>query len=212
MISVSYLKSIYEFENTIKILDKIDAIDFIHLDIMDGIYVDNNNLDINKVVTNFKTIEKKKDIHLMVSDTLKYIDDLKNISPEYITFHPDAVDNPKEVIKTIKNLGIKVGIAINLDVDINAYENLYNDADLVLVMSVQAGYGGQKFSMDALDKIKYLNSIKDSHSFLVEVDGGINDETYKLLKDLNVDIFVVGAYICTNENFERPINKLLQIK
>ena len=212
MISVSYLKSIYEFENTIKILDKIDAIDFIHLDIMDGIYVDNNNLDINKVVTNFKTIEKKKDIHLMVSDPLKYIDDLKNISPEYITFHPDAVDNPKEVIKTIKNLGIKVGIAINLDVDINAYENLYNDADLVLVMSVQAGYGGQKFSMDALDKIKYWNSIKDSHSFLVEVDGGINDETYKLLKDLNVDIFVVGAYICTNENFERPINKLLQIK
>ena len=125
MISVTYLKCVYSFEETIKALDKLKNVDFIHLDLMDGNYVKENNIDIDKIKSGFKDIEKPKDIHLMVSDPLSYLNDLKDIKPEHITFHPDAVEDPMKVIKAIKELGIKVGIAINYDVDVEDYEKLF---------------------------------------------------------------------------------------
>lgn len=210
MISVSYLKSVYDMNKTVHLLDKISDVDFIHLDLMDGNYVENNNINIEEILNNFDDINKKKDIHLMVRDPLKYINELKQIHPEFITFHPDAVDDPIKVVNKIKDLGIKVGIAINYDVDVEEYENLYSLSDLILVMSVQAGYGGQEFQKDVLSKIEYFTNLKDDgEEFILEIDGGINDEVYHRLVKYPIDIFVVGAYICTNENFNRPIKKLL---
>ena len=210
MISVSYLKSVYDFEKTIKILDSITNVDYIHLDLMDGKYVNENNIDIVKIKEGFKNISKPKDVHLMVSDPLLYINDLKEIKPDIITFHPDAVDDPMKVINTIKELGIKVGIAINYDVDVEEYDKYYKYADNILIMSVQAGYGGQEFKKDVISKIEYFTNLKDDgEEFLLEIDGGINDEIYHKLQRYPIDIYVVGSYICSNENFDRPIKKLI---
>lgn len=210
MISVSYLKSVYDFEKTIKILDSIKNVDYIHLDLMDGKYVNENNIDIVKIKEGFKNISKPKDVHLMVSDPLLYINDLKEIKPDIITFHPDAVDDPMKVINTIKELGIKVGIAINYDVDVEEYDKYYKYADNILIMSVQAGYGGQEFKKDVISKIEYFTNLKDDgEEFLLEIDGGINDEIYHKLQRYPIDIYVVGSYICSNENFDRPIKKLI---
>ena len=210
MISVSYLKSVYDFEKTIKILDSIKNVDYIHLDLMDGKYVNENNIDIVKIKEGFKNISKPKDVHLMVSDPLLYINDLKEIKPDIITFHPDAVADPMKVINTIKELGIKVGIAINYDVDVEEYDKYYKYADNILIMSVQAGYGGQEFKKDVISKIEYFTNLKDDgEEFLLEIDGGINDEIYHKLQRYPIDIYVVGSYICSNENFDRPIKKLI---
>lgn len=210
MISVSYLKSVYDFEKTINILENIKEIDYIHLDLMDGVYVKENNIDIKRLISGFENISKPKDIHLMVKNPLLYLDELSIIKPEIITFHPDAVENPKKVIDKIKELNIKVGIAINYDIDVEEYESLYKYADLILIMSVQAGYGGQEFKKDVISKIEYFTNLKDEgEDFILEIDGGINDDNYHKLKRYPIDIFVIGAYICTNENFNRPLKKIL---
>lgn len=210
MISVSYLKSVYDIEKTINILERIKEVDYIHLDLMDGRYVKENNIDVKRIINGFENISKPKDIHLMVKDPLLYIDDLSKINPDIITFHPDAVEDPKKVIEKIKNLNIKVGIAINYDVDVEEYDDLYKYADLILIMSVQAGYGGQEFKKDVISKIEYFTNLKDEgEEFILEIDGGINDENYHKLKRYPIDIFVIGAYICTNENFNRPLKKIL---
>lgn len=211
MISVSYLKSAYNFEKTIKILDGIKSVDYIHLDLMDGNYVTENNIDTDKIKEGFKDISKPKDVHLMVKNPLLYIDDLKEIKPDIITFHPDAVEDPMRVIKTIKDLNIKVGIAINYDIDVEEYEKLYKYADNILIMSVQAGYGGQEFQKDVISKIEYFTNLKDEgEEFLLEIDGGINEEIYHKLQRYPIDIYVIGSYICSNENFDRPIKKLIK--
>lgn len=210
MISVSYLKSVYDFEKTINILENIKEIDYIHLDLMDGVYVKENNIDIKRLISGFENISKPKDIHLMVKNPLLYLDELSIIKPDIITFHPDAVENPKKVIDKIKELNIKVGIAINYDIDVEEYESLYKYADLILIMSVQAGYGGQEFKKDVISKIEYFTNLKDEgEDFILEIDGGINDDNYHKLKRYPIDIFVIGAYICTNENFNRPLKKIL---
>lgn len=209
MISVSCLKSVYDREKTISLLDNIDEVDLIHLDLMDGTYVEENNLDIDEIISSFLNISKPIDIHLMISDPLKYLDKLSTLKPRYITFHPDAVKDPMKVINAIKEKNIKVGLAINIDVDIESYSKYYDYADLILIMSVKAGLGGQKFMPEVLSKIDYFSNLKDDdYDFTLEIDGGITDEIYHKLQKYPIDIFVIGAYICMNENFERVIKKI----
>ena len=211
MISVSYLKSVYDKKKTVELLNDIDDINYIHLDLMDGSYVKDDNYDFNELKEIFKSVSKEKDIHLMISEPLKYIEDLSTLKPSIITVHPDACENPRKVIDAIKEKGIKVGLAINYDIDVEQYENLYKYADVILVMSVQAGEGGQEFKKDVLSKIEYFTTLlDDGEEFLLEIDGGINDEVFNRLQKYPIDIFVVGAYICMNENFNRPLEKLLK--
>lgn len=210
MISVSFLNSIYDRKKTISILNVTDGVSFIHLDLMDGLYVDEKNFEVDEIVDLFKDVKKDLDIHLMTLNPEKYIDKLASLNPKCITFHPDAVEKPKEIIELIKSYGIKVGIAINSFININAYESLYSEIDTLLIMSVKAGYGGQKFLNSTYDKLDYINKIKKNYNFLVEVDGGVNKDIYNKLNEYNVDIYVIGSYICMNENFERPIKELLK--
>ena len=211
MISVSFLKSIYPKEKTIEMIDKLDSVEYIHVDLSDGIYAGDNNINLGELKDIFKGKRKKIDVHLMVKDPDKYLDDLSDINPNIITFHPDATDDPKKVIKLIKEMGCKVGLAINYDIEVDEYEELYRYVDLILIMSIQAGYGGQEFKKDVISKIEYFTCLKDDgEEFLLEIDGGINDENYSKLQKYPIDIFVIGSYICSNENFERPIKKLIK--
>lgn len=189
-------------ENVLK-LTKTD-IDYIHLDIMDGKFVTNKtwNIDEIKKIINH---DKPLDVHLMVDDIKSYVDDFKTLNPEYITFHYEASHDIMEAIKYIKDLNIKVGISIKPNTDVNVLVPYLPFIDLVLVMSVKPGQGGQKFISSSKDKIEQLVSLRGDYKYLIEVDGGINVDTVLNVK--KADIIVVGSYI-TNGDYSENIKNL----
>lgn len=204
MVSASILSIKDNLELSIKELSKT-PIDFIHLDIMDGKFVSNTTYSIDdarKIIDN----SKKLDIHLMVYDIEKYVLDFSTLNPEFITFHYEATSNIKYYIDLIKSLSIKVGIAINPETDVRVLDEYLKDIDLVLIMSVKPGAGGQKFIPSSIDKVKYLMEMKknNNYSYLVSIDGGVNSDT---IKDINTDIVVVGSFL-TNGNYLDNYNKL----
>ncbi len=203
--AVSYLKIENNLEQEIQKLDNLN-IDFIHVDVMDGNFVDNKTLSIENLYF-LKDTKTKKDVHLMVDDVEKYINDYKHLNPEYITFHIEK-NNTEKYIKLIKQLNIKVGISINPNTDINLLLPYLPYIDLVLVMSVNPGYGGQLFIIETIEKLKLLKQLKkeNNYNYLIEVDGGINDETINLINDL-ADIAVVGSFI-TNGDYNANLDKL----
>lgn len=192
-ISASFL-TIDNIDNVNKLVDC--DIDYLHLDIMDGIFVNNKNEAIN--ITNKKPL----DVHLMVNDVYKYIDIYKNLNPLFITFHYEAVTDILEVVNYIKKFNIKVGLSIKPSTKVEEIIPYLPYLDLVLVMSVEPGQGGQSFIMDTVDKIKKLKELKGN--YLIEVDGGINDNTINLVND--ADIIVVGSYITSGDYEERIRN------
>jgi len=203
MISVSYLKSKFEKKETIKLINESNA-DFIHVDLMDGLYVENKNFTIDEVIKDLLDTTKSLDIHLMVNNPIIYIDELAKLKPSIITFHLDSTDNPKEVIELIKDYNIKVGIAINPSDDINILDDYYELIDYVLIMSVHPGLGGQSFIPSVLDKVKYL----EDKNLLIGIDGGINDHSIKLLNGYKIDIIISGSFICMSDDYNKQIDLL----
>lgn len=187
-------------------LSKLD-VDYIHLDVMDGIFVQNKTYTYEEFYNIVKDVVKPYDVHLMVSDVKKYVDDFSKLNPEFITFHYEAVSDANSVIKYIHDLGLKAGISIKPSTSITEIENILESVDLVLVMSVEPGMGGQKLLENSIDKIDKLYNIRkeNNYKYLIEVDGGINDETIKKCK--NADICVVGSYI-TKQDYIEAIKKL----
>lgn len=207
-VSVSYLSSIFDKKNTIRLIDKSSA-DFIHVDLMDGKFVPKNNFEIKNVLNDLKDTKKPLDIHLMVLNPKRYIDDLSKLNPEYITIHLES-NNIEETIKLIKSKNIKVGISIKPNTDISYLEPYYNEIDLILVMTVEPGAGGQRFLFDMLKKIEDLNNIRNSngYKYLISVDGGINEYTAYKVKKSGGDILVSGSFVCHHEDFDERINLL----
>lgn len=202
MISVSFLKSKYSREETIKLIDTSDA-SLIHVDLMDGEYVPEKNFTLEEIMTLLNKTKKPLDIHLMVKNPLIYIKELVKLKPYIITIHLDSTPNIEETLAYIRNHDIKVGVAINPDESEHIVDKYIDKIDYVLIMSVYPGAGGQKFIPKVLEKVNYL---KDK--FLVGIDGGINDESIKYLKDYPLDIVVSGSFICMSDNFNERINLL----
>lgn len=206
MLSVSILGIKEKIRKNIKKLDKMN-IDFFHIDIMDGIFVENTTWKYKEVSKILKNTKTKKDVHLMVKEPKKYIDEYIKIRPEIITFHYEATNEHLELINYIKENNIKAGISIKPDTKVEEIKNLLEYVDLVLVMSVEPGKGGQKYIENSTNKINELYKLREenSYNYLIEVDGGINNETKEFAK--NADILVVGSYI-TNNNYEEKINEM----
>ena len=200
-ISASFLSSNYNLEDTIKYLDK-SSTDYIHVDFMDNTFVNNTSYSLKKLEV-LNNTNKKLDVHLMVSEPLKYIDYFSKLNTEFISFHYEAINNHLEVINYIKEKNIKVGMAINPETNIDVLEPFFDLIDLVLVMSVTPGRGGQEFIYNTINKIKELKEKKKN--ILINVDGGINKDIIKLV---DTDIAVAGSYICKSDNFEERINSL----
>lgn len=187
--------------NLNKAQDRIDAInklnisnaDYIHFDVADGKFVESKYLCIPELVKLLKLSKKKNDVHLMVENPIKYIEQIKNLNVDTITIHAEINQALRSIIETIKKNNIKVGLAIDLDTSIDAIKPYVKMIDRVLIMSVKAGKGGQEFQPKVLDKIR-----KIPENIEVEVDGGINEETIKYIKD--VDIAVSGTYALSNIN------------
>ena len=182
-------------------------VDYLHLDVMDGIFVENKTYTYEEFydITRFTT--KPKDVHLMVSDVKKYIDEFAKMNPNFITFHYEAVSEVSSVINYIKELGVGVGMSIKPSTDVTEVANYLPYLDLILVMSVEPGRGGQVFIEESIKKIEQLYTLreKEGYHYQIEVDGGINDQTIK--KCNKADICVVGSYI-TKQDYKEAIDKL----
>ena len=201
-IASSFLK-IQNDAYKISLLDK--SSDLIHFDIMDGIFTENASISLSDMKENTKSITKPKDIHLMVYDVKKYIDEVVSMKPFNITFHYEAVSDPILIINYLKSLNIKVGMAINPETDVDVLKPYLSMIDVVLVMSVHPGKGGQKF-IDVSDKILKLKDYQKDYDFLIEVDGGINDVTIRFVS--LADIVVSGSFITDSLDYDLQIKKL----
>ena len=184
-----------------------ENVDYMHLDVMDGIFVENKTYTFEEFYDIVKFVTKPKDVHLMVSDVKRYIDEFANLKPEFITFHFEAVSEVSSVINYIHEKGIKVGISIKPSTDVSEIAEYLPYVDLVLVMSVEPGRGGQTFIDSSIKKIEGLYNLRENenYNYLIEVDGGINDQTIKLCE--KADICVVGSFI-TRQNYSEAIEKL----
>ncbi len=176
--------------------------DMIHVDVMDGHFVPNLTIGPPVIKSLRKYTNLPFDVHLMISPVHKYIQNFSEAGADIITIHPEATKNVKDSVDLIKSLGKKVGLSLNPDTQIETIEKHLKDINLVLVMTVYPGFGGQKFISKILDKIKSLKKIKDEKNlnFEIEVDGGINFENNKLVIDAGANILVSGTTIFKDNN------------
>ncbi|MBR5154588.1 MAG: ribulose-phosphate 3-epimerase [Alphaproteobacteria bacterium] len=182
--------------------------DLIHFDVMDGHFVPNITFGPMILHQAKKKCGLAFDVHLMVNDPIKFIPWYAEAKPDIITFHLEATLNPEKEIELIKSFGIKVGISIKPETDVEVLDNFIDVVDLILIMSVNPGFGGQKFNHSAIDKIKYLKEKTKNTKTLIEVDGGINMETAKLCIDAGADILVAGSAIFGSNNYADSIRQI----
>ena len=205
-VSGSILSSEIDSKKCINLMNEID-VDYIHIDVMDGKFVSNKTYTIKDVIDLSKYSNKEFDIHLMVNNPLKYIDEFSMINTKYITFHYEAVKKPYEVINRIKNNGLMAGISIKPNTSIKDIEGLLKDVDLVLVMSVEPGKSGQQFMDKVIYKLDLLKKIREenNYKYIISIDGGINDISFEKIKD-KVDMVVSASYLLSGNGKEKVNN------
>ena len=193
-----------DFSNLEKDIKKLETAgaDMIHVDVMDGHFVPNITIGppVIKALRNKTSLPF--DVHLMISPVHKYIKDFANAGADIITIHPEATPNLQETIDEIKSFKKKVGISLNPDTKIDIVEDYLDKVDLILIMSVYPGFGGQKFISDVLEKINSLKNLKDKKklNFDIEVDGGINFSNFKSVIDAGANVLVSGTTIFKENN------------
>jgi len=197
-----------------KLNEEIKAIceagcDLIHVDVMDGHFVPNLTIGPVVVESVAKVASKPLDIHLMVKNNTFFVDLFAPLKPEYITFHIEEEKHPHRLIQKIKSLGIKAGVVLNPSTNPIVLEYLLEDLDMVLLMSVNPGFGGQKFIPNVIKKATQLKEMiqRINPDCLIEVDGGVNDKNIHDLKKAGVDVVVAGSYVFKN-NYKQAIESL----
>ena len=205
-VSVTFLSST-DVVRDLKLLDMTDT-DYVHVDVMDGKFVPNKTMPFSEMKNIGKYTSKRLDIHLMVEDPSKYVPLYASLNAEYIAFHVEVDEDIEESLKMIRNYSIKAGLAIKPETKISELVPYLPYLDLVLVMSVEPGAGGQKFIEGTEDKINELRELLDTYhsQAVINVDGGINDVTCK--KCYNADIVASGSYVVRSDNFQEKISSL----
>lgn len=182
--------------------------DIIHIDVMDGHFVPNITIGPSVIKALRSSTTLPFDVHLMIENPEYYIKDFVLAGADIITVHYEALSDPQHVLSLIQSLGCKAGISLMPSTPSDVLDNLLTYLDLILIMTVQPGFGGQVFMHDQLPKIKQVASMVGNHNIMLEVDGGINDVTAKLVINAGANVLVSGSYIFGSENMADSIDKL----
>lgn len=205
-VSASFLSSKDPARDLAK-LNETD-VDYIHVDIMDGKFVPNKTMPFSEMKNIYKYTSKRLDVHLMVEEPKKYIPLYAELNTEYITIHEEIDENIMECLEMIKSYSIKAGLSIKPNTKVSELIPYLPYIDLILVMSVEPGAGGQAFIEESEDRIKEIRELLNSYNIpaVINVDGGINDKTVD--KCRNCDIVTAGSYIVKSDNFQEKISSL----
>jgi len=213
LISPSLLSADFgNLQRDIEMINKSEA-DWFHLDIMDGMFVPNISYGFPVIQLVKKHAKKPLDVHLMIVDPDRYIDNFHKAGANILTVHYEACNHLHRTVQKIKSLGIKAGVSLNPHTPVHLLKDIIADIDLVLIMSVNPGFGGQKFIPNAIEKIKELKQliIDKKSNTLIEVDGGVDNTNAKTLIEAGCDVLVAGSYIFKSKNQLKTIEELKNI-
>lgn len=210
LVSPSLLSADFNnLEKDVRMINESSS-DFLHLDIMDGVFVPNISFGFPVMKAVSKICKKPLDVHLMIVEPEKWINQVRDIGAEIMNVHQEACRHLHSTIQRIHNAGMKAGVTICPATPVNTLVDIIEDVDLVLIMSVNPGFGGQPFIEHSLKKVAELRKLIDStnSNALIEVDGGVNEKTGKQLSEAGADILVAGSYVFGSENPKETIDLL----
>ncbi len=198
-------------ERDIKMIDRSEA-EWVHIDVMDGVFVPNISFGFPVMKSVRRATSKVLDVHLMIVEPEKYVKRFVEAGADYVTFHHEACDNPRATIAEIKTAGAKAGVSIKPATPVEAILDYLAELDMVLVMSVEPGFGGQSFMPASLDKVRALRKEIDAKgcNCLIEIDGGISAKNAREVFDAGVDVVVAGSSVFSAESREQAIIDILK--
>ena len=184
--------------------------DWFHIDVMDGVFVPNISYGMPVIKTINKHAKKTLDVHLMIVDPDRYIEKFQEIGADILTVHYEACTHLHRTLQAIKHTGMKAGVALNPHTSADLLSDVLNDLDLVCIMSVNPGFGGQSFIENTYKKVKQLANLREisGSSFLIEIDGGVSTENARKLLDAGADVFVAGSFVFKSDNPTQTITDL----
>ena len=213
LVSPSLLSADFgNLERDVKMINATEAT-YIHIDIMDGVFVPNISFGFPVLKYIKKAAEKPLDVHLMIVEPQKFINEVKAMGAEIMTVHYEACMHLDRVIHQIKDMGMKAGVSLNPSTPVSLLKNIIGDIDVVLLMSVNPGFGAQKFIPYTLDKVRELRALIDStgSKAIIEIDGGVNANTGKLLAEAGCDMLVAGNYVFSAANPAEAVRTLIEL-